>query len=61
MAAWILLVAALWFPEGTAPAVEIDTLKGDRQSGELVSLDASSAVLKTGDVSATVPLADVLG
>jgi hypothetical protein len=60
MAAWTLLVAALWFPEGTAPAVEIDTLKGERHSGELVSLDATAAVLKTGDASAKVPLADVL-
>src|SRR5262245_21226888 len=62
MAAWhALFVAALFsFPAAAASAVEIETLKGERHTGELVSLDASAAVLKAGGNSATIPLADVL-
>src|SRR5262245_15645374 len=56
LAAWhVLMAAALG-----APAVEIETLKGDRRTGELVALDATAAQLKSGAVAAEVPLADVL-
>ncbi|MGE5192119.1 MAG: NPCBM/NEW2 domain-containing protein [Deltaproteobacteria bacterium] len=62
MAIWhaALLAAALNFPATGAPAAEIETLKGDRHAGELVSLDASAVVLKSGGNSVTVPLAEVL-
>jgi len=62
MAVWhlVLITAALNFPAGGTPAAEIDTLKGERHAGELVSLDAGAAVLKTGETSTTVPLADIL-
>lgn len=57
MAVWhvVLLAAAL-----AAPAAEIETLKGERKTGELLSLDAVSAVVKSGANSTTIPLADVL-
>jgi hypothetical protein len=58
MAAWHVLFAAAVLNLG--PSAEIDTLKGERHAGELVSLDATSAVLKSGESSVTVPLADVL-
>jgi len=58
MAAWHVLFAAAVLNLG--PSAEIDTLKGERHAGELVSLDAAAAVLKTGEASVTVPLADVL-
>ena len=62
MAVWhlVLITAALNFPAGGAAAAEIDTLKGERHAGDLVSLDAVSAILKSGETSATVPLADIL-
>jgi len=62
MAVWHLVVmtAALNFQAGGAPAAEIDTLKGERHSGELVSLDGATAILKSGESSNTVPLADIL-
>jgi hypothetical protein len=56
----LLVAAALHLAAGGAPAVEIDTLKGERHSGELVSLDATAIVLKTGEATAAVPLANVL-
>src|SRR5579859_7568564 len=56
----VLVAAALSFPAGAAPSAEIETLKGERRAGELVSLEASAAVLKTGDSSATIPLSEVL-
>jgi hypothetical protein len=48
MAVWqiLFIAAALNFPAGGVPAAEIDTLKGDRHAGELISLDAAAAVLK---------------
>jgi hypothetical protein len=62
MAAWhVFLAAALYsFPAAAGPPVEIDTLKGDRHAGELVTLDASTATLKIGGNSATIPLAEIL-
>jgi hypothetical protein len=62
MAVWhiVFVAAALNFPAEGAPAAEIETLKGERHAGELVSLDASAATLKSGENSATVPLADIL-
>ena len=62
MAVWhvALLAAALNFPATGIPAAEIETLKGDRLTGELVALDASAVVLKSGGNSTTVPLAEVL-
>ncbi|MGQ0633130.1 MAG: NPCBM/NEW2 domain-containing protein [Planctomycetaceae bacterium] len=51
------LVAALADP----PAVEIDTLRGDRQTGRLVRIDSAAVRLRQGDEEAlTVPMADVL-
>jgi hypothetical protein len=58
MAAWHVLFAAAVLNLG--PSAEIDTLKGERHAGELVSLDATSAVVKSGDSSVTIPLAEVL-
>ncbi len=62
MAVWhlVLMTASLNFQAGGAPAAEIDTLKGERHSGELVSLDGATAILKSGETSITVPLADIL-
>jgi hypothetical protein len=62
MAVWhvVFVAAALNFPAEGAPTAEVETLKGERHAGELVSLDASAAVLKSGGISATVPLADIL-
>lgn len=42
------------------PAVEVEALKGERYAGELVELNAGSAVLKQADSSRKVPLAEVL-
>src|SRR5262245_22749786 len=58
MAVWHVLFAAAVLNLG--PAAEIDTLKGERHAGELVSLDATAAVVKAGESSVTVPFADVL-
>jgi hypothetical protein len=62
MAVWhvALLAAALNAPSAGNAAVEIETLKGDRLTGELVTLDASNVVLKSGENGTTVPLANVL-
>ncbi|HEY3969040.1 MAG TPA: NPCBM/NEW2 domain-containing protein [Planctomycetaceae bacterium] len=51
----VLLSAALQFP-----AAEIETLKGDRQVGELVELNDSAALLKQGDKNVSVPLPTLL-
>src|SRR5262249_19628700 len=58
MAVWHVLFAAAVLNLG--PAAEIDTLKGERPAGELVSFDATAAVVKSGESSLTIPLADVL-
>src|SRR5260221_508207 len=42
------------------PAAEVETLKGERHSGELVELDAGSVMLKQADASRKLPLAEVL-
>jgi hypothetical protein len=42
------------------PAVEIDTLKGDRHSGQLVGLDGQSVRLRAGNEARTVPMSNVL-
>ncbi len=62
MAVWhvLFVAAALNFAVADAPAAEIETLKGERLAGALVSLDATAAVLKSGENSTTVPLADIL-
>jgi hypothetical protein len=44
----LLVAAALQVPATGPPAAEVETLKGERHSGELVELGATSAVLKTG-------------
>jgi hypothetical protein len=56
----LLMAAALQVPAGGAPAAEIETLKGERLAGELVSLEAAQALLKSGESSTAVPLAEVL-
>jgi hypothetical protein len=56
----LVMVAVLQFPAGGAPTAEVETLKGERHAGELVELGASGAVLKTGQATDTIPLADVL-
>jgi hypothetical protein len=62
MAVWqvVFVAAVLNFPAEGAPTAEIETLKGERHVGELLALDAAAAVLKTGEKTATVPLADIL-
>jgi hypothetical protein len=62
MPLWHLLVmaAVLQVPAGGAPAAEIETLKGERQTGELTKLDAAEVVLKSGETTSTVPLSEVL-
>jgi hypothetical protein len=62
MAVWqfLFVAAAVGFPAEGGPAVEIETLQGQRRAGELVSLDAANAVLKTDDSRTAVPLADIL-
>ena len=42
------------------PTTEIETLKGDRQAGELVELNDSAALLKQGDKSVSIPLPTLL-
>ncbi|MBI3862629.1 MAG: NPCBM/NEW2 domain-containing protein [Planctomycetia bacterium] len=52
----LVLLAALL----QLPATEIETLKGDRQAGELVELNDTAALLKQGDKTVSVPMTSVL-
>jgi hypothetical protein len=56
----LLFAFALQVPATGPTAAEVETLKGERHSGELIELGATSAVLKSGQSTTTVPLADVL-
>jgi hypothetical protein len=57
MSVWSLLVLIAALP---LPAVEIETLNGDRHAGERVELTDESAILQQGRASITLPLASVV-
>src|SRR5258708_1967463 len=57
MSVWSLLVLLAALP---SPAVEIETLQGDRHAGELVELTDEAAILKQGQASVTLPLASIV-
>ena len=55
IAASLFLAAAVG-----APLVELSTLTGDQQSGQLTRLNATTVTLKTGETELNVPLAEVI-
>jgi len=57
MSVWSLLLVLVALP---LPAVEIETLSGDRHSGELVELTDEMAVVKQDQASLRLPLASVI-
>ena len=57
MSVWSMLVLAAAV---SLPAVEIETLNGDRHAGELVELTEASAILKQGQSSISLPLASIV-
>jgi hypothetical protein len=52
----LLLLAAL----GDLPQVEVDTLAGDHQTGQVVQLTPTTLKLKTADSEAALPVAQIL-
>lgn len=57
MSVWSLLVLLAALPH---PAVEIETLNGDRHAGELIELTDEAAILKRDQSTVTLPLASVV-
>lgn len=57
MALWHLLLCAALVD---LPAVELETVKGDRHKGQLVELTPAAVTLRSGEANVQVPLAEVL-
>lgn len=56
----VFLALVLLAAVADLPTVEVETLKGDRQTGTLTAIDNRAVRLKEGEAARDLPLADVL-